>query len=174
MDEFAKLLQFVDECLPRNPDGTPDTEQEKSDVVHDLLAFLAEQMTAMNKEKQAEVKGFLTWLERRIGARIDDLTNKTSIRNYHEYDLNTLLEVLRQNRRQLTKGLTRSLEEEIEREFNKSMAKLAPLKQRIIATDRLIDLIVYRLYGLTEEEIAIVEGSSKQLKRGEDYVSRNS
>jgi len=27
-----------------------------------------------------------------------------------------------------------------------------------LATDRLIDRIVYRLYGLTEEEIAVVEG----------------
>jgi hypothetical protein len=32
------------------------------------------------------------------------------------------------------------------------------LVQRIEATDRLIDLIVYRLYGLTEEEVAVVEG----------------
>jgi hypothetical protein len=32
------------------------------------------------------------------------------------------------------------------------------LVARIAATDRLIDLIVYRLYGLTEEEVAIVEG----------------
>ena len=31
---------------------------------------------------------------------------------------------------------------------------------RIAATGRLIDLIVYRLYGLTEEEIAVVEGSA--------------
>jgi hypothetical protein len=30
--------------------------------------------------------------------------------------------------------------------------------QRIRATDRLIDLVVYRLYGLTEEEVAVVEG----------------
>jgi hypothetical protein len=29
---------------------------------------------------------------------------------------------------------------------------------RITATDRLIDLIVYRLYGLTEEEVAVGEG----------------
>ena len=27
------------------------------------------------------------------------------------------------------------------------------------ATDRLIDEVVYRLYGLTEEEIAVVEGT---------------
>jgi hypothetical protein len=33
------------------------------------------------------------------------------------------------------------------------------LEARIAATDRLIDEVVYRLYGLTEEEIAVVEGS---------------
>jgi hypothetical protein len=37
---------------------------------------------------------------------------------------------------------------------------LAAVQARIAATDRLIDLIVYRLYGLTEEEVAIVEGKS--------------
>jgi len=30
--------------------------------------------------------------------------------------------------------------------------------ERIRKTDELIDAVVYRLYGLTEEEIAIVEG----------------
>ena len=37
------------------------------------------------------------------------------------------------------------------------MAKLNPVLERIARTDRLIDLIVYRLYGLTEEEVAIVD-----------------
>jgi hypothetical protein len=35
---------------------------------------------------------------------------------------------------------------------------LGPLRERIRQTDDLIDAIVYRLYGLTEEEILIVEG----------------
>jgi hypothetical protein len=35
--------------------------------------------------------------------------------------------------------------------------KLTPLLATIQATDRLIDQIVYQLYGLTAEEIAIVE-----------------
>jgi len=34
-----------------------------------------------------------------------------------------------------------------------------PLKDRLAATDCLIDLIVYRLYGLTPEEVAVVEGA---------------
>ena len=32
------------------------------------------------------------------------------------------------------------------------------LKARLAATDRLIDQVVYRLYGLTGDEIAVVEG----------------
>jgi hypothetical protein len=35
---------------------------------------------------------------------------------------------------------------------------LFPLKAKIAATECLIELIVYRLCGLPEEEIAIVEG----------------
>ena len=38
-------------------------EREKSDIMHDLLAFLAERMLEMNKEKQTEIKGFPGWLE---------------------------------------------------------------------------------------------------------------
>ena len=37
-------------------------------------------------------------------------------------------------------------------------AELEKVRQKMYLTDELIDQIVYRLYGLTEEEIAIVEG----------------
>jgi len=40
------------------------------------------------------------------------------------------------------------------------MSILEPLKAIIFKTDELIDEIVYRLYGLTEEEIKIVEGKT--------------
>ena len=36
-------------------------------------------------------------------------------------------------------------------------AELAEVQRKIRLTDDLIDQIVYRLFGLTEEEIAIVE-----------------
>ena len=36
---------------------------------------------------------------------------------------------------------------------------LKPVVVLIDATDRLIDLIVYRLYGLTADEVAVVEGN---------------
>jgi hypothetical protein len=37
-------------------------------------------------------------------------------------------------------------------------AELTEVRRKIQLTDDLIDQIVYKLYGLTEEEIAIVEG----------------
>jgi hypothetical protein len=148
---------FMDSHLRGNDNNSPKTP-ERSDVIHDILAFLAEQMIEMNKQKQAEVKGFLTWLERTIGASVDGLKNKTKIQDYHDYDLNTIIDVLKQNKRNLSiDPNARNIQEQIEGEFSQSISKLAPLKQRITNTDRLIDQIVYRLYGLTDEEIAIVE-----------------
>jgi len=41
-------------------------------------------------------------------------------------------------------------------------AKKKTLQNAVDATDRQIDQLVYELYGLTEEEIALVEGDGKQ------------
>jgi hypothetical protein len=42
--------------------------------------------------------------------------------------------------------------------YQKYQRILAPLMRRLQRTDWLIDQVVYQLYGLTEEEIAVVEG----------------
>ena len=142
---------------------------EQSDVVHDLLAHLAEQMIEMNKAKQAEVRGFLQYLEREMRAPVDDLTGKARVRNYlGDYQkgephltFDELLDILRRNRRALAVDPSaRAFQERLKGEYEASLARLLPLKERLRATDRLIDLIVYRLYGLTEEEVAVVEGRS--------------
>jgi hypothetical protein len=49
--------------------------------------------------------------------------------------------------------------EALRAEFESQLGKLRPLLDRIEKTDELIDAIVYRLYGLTEEEILIVENT---------------
>jgi hypothetical protein len=36
-----------------------------------------------------------------------------------------------------------------------------PLERQIAATDQQIDRLVYEFYGLTEEEIGIVEGAAR-------------
>lgn len=44
--------------------------------------------------------------------------------------------------------------------FNKKKAEANALQAEIDALDRQIDQMVYELYGLTEEEIRIVEGET--------------
>jgi hypothetical protein len=158
--KFEEILINVEAYLPKDAEGNFITAQEKSDVVHDLLAFLAEQMLEMNKLKQQEIKGFLGWLEKEIGARIDDLTPKTKIQEYYRLKFDELLAILKKNKRKLKDydQARREPQERLRLEVDASLAKLQPLMERIAATDGLIDQIVYKLYGLTEEEIRIVEG----------------
>ncbi len=67
--------------------------------------------------------------------------------------------MLRKNRKKLAIDPSRrEPAEALRSEFEGSLRKLLPLRERIRQTDGLIDAVVYRLYGLTEEEIGIVEG----------------
>jgi uncharacterized protein (UPF0305 family) len=88
-------LAQVDACLPRDEASNFVAEREKSDVVHDLLDFLAERMLEMNKQKQQEVRGFLGWLEGYVGAEVEDLTPKTKLQSYYEHDYEGSLAVLK-------------------------------------------------------------------------------
>jgi len=160
-----RIMSFVCERLPKNPNGAPHRGHEQSDVVHDLLAFLAAEMTRLNNEKQAEAKGFLSWLEDYLGVRVQALKNKTKIREYYKTEVawEGFLGALEQNHRtiRLAKGVDiarREPQETVRSEFDASLAKLTPILETIEMTDRLIDQMVYALYGLTPEEIAVVEG----------------
>lgn len=136
-----------------------ELSEGSNDTVHDFLAFLAERMIEMNKARNEESKRFLKWLEREIGADIEDIANKTVVKEYHDHDFIGLLEVLKKNKSKLSIDLSsRKKQELLEEHFKESISKLSPLKARIKETDELIDEIVYRLYGLTEDEINIVKG----------------
>jgi len=161
------VLGFVDHHLAQQP--------EQSDVVHDLLAYLAEEMIRLNKEKRAAIKQFLGWLETtlkispdredRVG--IDALTGKSKLLDYPgDYQkgepplaFDDLLDTLRKNRARLGVSLSdAALIDRLREAYAASLSSILPLKARLAATDALIDQVVYRLYGLTEEEIKVVEG----------------
>ena len=134
----------------------------REDFVHDLLAALAQRMIDLNKQKHTEINGFLRWLETEIGTSIEELSGKTIIKGYYEqpdgYD--ELLSRLNKNRKHLGDlPHQRTFQERLRQEYEKSMQQLTPVIEALVKTDHLIDQIVYALYGLTEEEIAIVEES---------------
>lgn len=76
---------------------------------------------------------------------------------FHLYDFKTFLDELKK------KKVTLSLKQQDEWEeyFNEHKEKILELQSQINQNDREIDQLVYRLYGLTEEEIKIVEESIK-------------
>ena len=168
-DDPACVMGFVEHHLTQQP--------EQADVVHDLLAFLAEEMIRLNKEKRAITRAFLDWLtttlrilpdkDNRIG--IDALTGKSKLLDYpgdyqkHEPALPfaDLLDILQKNRPRLgVRPTDAALVDRIKLRYEESLGQVLPLKEQLGRTDRLIDQVVYRLYGLTEEEIKVVEGKA--------------
>jgi hypothetical protein len=151
-------------------------QPEASDVVHDLLAFLAEEMLRLNKEKQALQKSFLNTLvetlyiqsqpdkDGKVG--IEALKNKSQILNYpgdyqkgdEPLKWEALCTILRANKNRYQVHNMESLLPRIEEIYAQNLAQVLPIKDQLQRTDWLIDQVVYRLYGLTEDEQRIVEG----------------
>jgi hypothetical protein len=148
------LLAFIDTRLAAQP--------EESDVAHNLLTFLAERMLELNEEKNVEIKAFLNFVEDEIGVSVDTLSNKTRIQEYYANDFAGFIDLLVKNKGKIKKGYNpklRAHHDILKDWFDSSVSKLKPIMESITATDTLIDQIVYKLYGLTKEEIEIIESS---------------
>jgi len=90
----------VQACLPKDAAGNFIAGQEKSDVVHDLLAHLAEKMLEANMQKQQEIRDPLG-CSAYVGAKIEDLTPKTKLQVYYEHDYESFLATLKKDRKKL-------------------------------------------------------------------------
>jgi hypothetical protein len=169
------ILQAIATLLPQDAIGA----EEKSDVVHDFLAYLAEQMIAMHKEKQERVEVFWQDLE----AATDPVTFET-LRTKGKWEQSLAKDPVCALYVDADSRSTRNLDESLgwdaacfeafaqmlagktavtpalTRVYEAHAPDYRALVRRIAETDELIDQIVYRLYGLTEEEIAVVEGRS--------------
>ena len=130
--------------------------EEKNDVVHDFLSHLAEQMIAMNKEKQKLAEDFFTWMGHYGIPPREEMKPKMFLDEFWEKEFKIVLTHLKRNKVKLT---TQDEDRLLDR-FNTSSNTLLLFDRKIELTDWLIDQVVYALYGLTEEEIAIVEGST--------------
>jgi hypothetical protein len=181
--EKAKLL--YNQCISKNDQDCVlgfvkhhlSKQPEESDVVHDLLAYLAEEMIRLNKEKRTEQQAFLAWLVNtlKIQPQPDKKTGKVGIdalqgrarlvdypgdyqKNEKELDFVAIKNILLDNKKRLGVYLSDSLLTHVAEQYQRSLDKVLPLKKQLKQTDELIDQIVYKLYGLTEEEVRVVEG----------------
>ena len=91
------------------------------------------------------------------GVEAHALKPKTKLDEFWKLESAEVFAHFRANNCRLKKG-----EEERLRDcFLEAKAQLVPLEKQIAFTDALIDQIVYRLYGLTPEEMRLVEDSVK-------------
>jgi len=134
---------------------------ERSDVVHDLLAHLAEQMMELHKQKQTVVKDSLDWLEVQTGLPVANWKLKTLVQKFHEKTEHDWKRALRDNgnrkRFRLEMASWGNFEDEAIIKLRNTTEELQPTLKKIEATDWLINQIVYRLYGLAEDDMKIVE-----------------
>ena len=144
---------------------------EKSDVVHDFLAFLAEQMTEMNAAKRTQIGRFWTDLEGvtdadtfaklQKGKQEKSLARKEPLRPFVNPEsasskrLEDALEWTEEAFKEFVKVLVRRIPNlsDLLDVYHRYASAVQTFVQRIQATDELIDQIVYRLYGLTGEEL---------------------
>jgi hypothetical protein len=162
-EEFACIMGFVETHLEAQP--------EETDVVHDLLVILAEQMLKLNGSRHDEQKKLLKWLEQHLRIEghkmgIEILKQGTRIANFvgdyqlkgSELQLDRLLWVLDlpKNKRRYG-GSFSKLEADIAERYQISLAKVSEINRSLRLTDKLIDKVIYKLYGLTNDEIKLVE-----------------
>ncbi|MDT3737860.1 MAG: TaqI-like C-terminal specificity domain-containing protein, partial [Candidatus Kapabacteria bacterium] len=111
---------------------------------------LADIMLEKNKELQEIKNKFLDLLK--ADYSIDKLSTK--LQNWYEISWADFTSELKKLKIEL-KG---EMKEDWSERFNRMKAIAMEIKELINTTDRKIDLLVYELYELTEEEIKVVEG----------------
>lgn len=109
----------------------------------------ADQMLALNKDLQEVSAKFIRTLQREFN--LEKFSKK--LENWYELDYADFLTELKKQKVELSL----SQKAEWEDYFNQERSKALAIQSEITKTDMEIDRMVYELYGLTEEEIRIVE-----------------
>ncbi|MDP8226481.1 MAG: TaqI-like C-terminal specificity domain-containing protein [Candidatus Celaenobacter polaris] len=113
----------------------------------------ADLMLSLNKQKQEKINKFLHRLE--TSFEIENFSNK--MKAFYDYDFKTLISEFKKKKIKLTF----SQQDEFEEYFNNYKEEILKLQKQINQTDKEIDQMVYELYGLTDEEIEVVENAGE-------------
>lgn len=108
-------------------------------------------MINLNKELLNVSKKFISYLSDKYN--LSKITGK--IQEFYLYDFNELLKELKKQKITL-QGMEEYNLKEI---FDNEKKNILGIKENIEKTDKEIDKMVYELYGLTEDEIKLVEES---------------
>jgi len=110
----------------------------------------AGQMIKLNKELINELNGFKHWIQKEFN--VDKLSKK--LEKYYQLSEDEFIDELKKKK---VETKSRRNREYLEHEFTESLVIIKPLLQEIKQTDNEIDQMVYELYGLTDDEIKIID-----------------
>lgn len=117
---------------------------------NNALASLADKMLALHKDLQEMRARFM----RRLSDNLPGVKITTALEAFDSLDFKGFLAELKKQKITIPIGQ----QDDWEDYFNDKKAACNDLSAKITATDHEIDMRVYALYGLTEDEIAVVEG----------------
>ena len=111
----------------------------------------ADLMLSLNKDLQEQSQKFQRTIQRKF--ELDELPKK--LQDWYLLSYGDFVKELAKKKIKLSLAQ----ESDWEEYFITEATKLKAIKSEIEATDKIIDAMVYELYGLTKEEIAIVESA---------------
>ncbi|KAF5062109.1 hypothetical protein DSECCO2_308330 [anaerobic digester metagenome] len=142
----GKRLRYKKQYVEQLPIYPATTEEQRPFIQN------ASRMLQFNQELQKEINGFKNWIMGEFG--VEKFSQK--LEKYYELSADQFISELSKKK---VDTKSRKNREYLEREFSESLAIIKPLLQEIEQTDNEIDQMVYKLYGLNDEEIIIIEDS---------------
>ena len=134
-----------------NEDCASGIDKGACPLVSRKLSALADQMLDLNQQLQQKRSRFLRLLQENIN--IQKIT--AALERFEELDFKAFMAELKKQKIKLTL----SQQDEWMEFFDQYSSECQQLKTQIETTDKQIDKMVYELYGLTDEEIRVVEGN---------------
>lgn len=122
-------------------------------INQDLFVVRADAMIEFFKELQNKKERFISRVKTNF--EIEKVTNKLD--SFYDFDFKTFISELKKQK--LNISLVK--QDEWEEYFNSYKSEINQLQSEIEKTNKEIDRMVYELYGLTKEEIGIVENSNQ-------------
>ena len=157
----SKLLNYFHQMIfsdsrttfPIMKSGSIEQLPIKKLPIHSQQPYIekADQILSLNKDLQEQSQKFQRALEREFA--LDSLPKK--LQDWYLLSYGEFIKELEKKKVKLSLSQKGEWEDYFLQESKKALA----LKTDIDSTDKEIDAMVYALYGLTEEEIGIVEGS---------------
>ena len=125
----------------------PDLTNSQFSTINSQLTSLADKMLTLNETLQKKTTNFLKVVKQTFA--LEKISTK--LETFYNLDFDGFMKELKQK-------VTPKTKLEWLEVFEETKKSLQEIQTQIAATDKEINTLVYKLYGLTEEEIEIVEG----------------